>query len=757
MKKRYFFLFILFISAVYNLSYAQHLVIQAEAGTYASTTKVESEYAGYTGSGYINTANAVGAYLEIEFSVKNGGADTIFIFYGMSKTDDRSANVLLNNVKIIDSLAFPSTGAYTTWKAVSFVADLAKGTNKIRLVARSANGLTNIDRFEISDEQGVMQYQLTTNISGKGTITRDPNSLYYDAGTVVTLTAVPDAASASIFLGWTGDATGTNPTATVTMSAAKTVTASFKSTIHGNYYISPSGSDATGDGSKANPFYTLQKAVDLVNAGDSIICAGGTYNYTARVNIGAVGSADEMITLTSAKGEHAVFDFSGMADDDANQGMRLTGSYWHFYNFDIKGAGDNGLLIERNKPTGGSYADVVGLTDQAHDNLIELCNFYENRDAGLQMKNMATYNKIINCDSYYNRDATDGDADGFAPKLTVGTGNYFWGCRSWQNSDDGWDLYLKCTEDNFPDDMTTVIENCWTAMNGFYKTGAEGSGNGNGFKLGGSSGKDQRHNAILRRCLSFDNLQKGFDQNNNTGNMTMLNCTGFAKAYVSNSSHFTYRFDGSTLASGKAITATNCISIGDGLPRKTSAYAECELLSATITSCDWLATADDFVSIDTTGFRGARKADGSLPDINFMHLKATNTKYIDKGVLADGIKYVGTAPDMGCFEYGMSTDVKTDKPVLATKYVLAQNFPNPFNPTTRIQFSVPATENVSLKVYDVLGNEIATLINEEKASGTYNVVWNGADNFGRKVTSGIYFYQLKTPNYSETRKMIMMK
>lgn len=83
---------------------------------------------------------------------------------------------------------------------------------------------------------------------------------------------------------------------------------------------------------------------------------------------------------------------------------------------------------------------------------------------------------------------------------------------------------------------------------------------------------------------------------------------------------------------------------------------------------------------------------------------------------------------------------------------LFQNYPNPFNPSTTINYSVPELSIVTLKIYDVLGNEIATLINEEKPAGDYKITFI-ADN----LPSGVYFYQLKAKNYIETNKMVLMK
>ncbi len=87
-----------------------------------------------------------------------------------------------------------------------------------------------------------------------------------------------------------------------------------------------------------------------------------------------------------------------------------------------------------------------------------------------------------------------------------------------------------------------------------------------------------------------------------------------------------------------------------------------------------------------------------------------------------------------------------------TKFVLAQNYPNPFNPTTKIKYSVPQASNTTIKVFDVLGNEIETLVNEEKPVGTYELTWNAAN-----LPSGVYFYQLKAGSFIETKKMILLK
>jgi hypothetical protein len=89
---------------------------------------------------------------------------------------------------------------------------------------------------------------------------------------------------------------------------------------------------------------------------------------------------------------------------------------------------------------------------------------------------------------------------------------------------------------------------------------------------------------------------------------------------------------------------------------------------------------------------------------------------------------------------------------MPTIYFLSNNFPNPFNPSTKIKYSIPQSSNVVIKVFDILGNEIETLINEEKSAGTYEVKWN-AEN----LPSGVYFYQLNAGEFVNTKKMILLK
>ena len=93
-----------------------------------------------------------------------------------------------------------------------------------------------------------------------------------------------------------------------------------------------------------------------------------------------------------------------------------------------------------------------------------------------------------------------------------------------------------------------------------------------------------------------------------------------------------------------------------------------------------------------------------------------------------------------------------EKPTIASSFLLYQNYPNPFNPTTSISYQLPMISHVSLKVYDVLGKEIKTLVNERQNAGIHNLTFNGSN-----LPTGIYFYRLQAGNYTQTKKLILLK
>lgn len=357
----------------------------------------------------------------------------------------------------------------------------------------------------------------------------------------------------------------------------------------------------------------LLSALNNVKAGEAIFLNGGNYIINDKITLSKSGASGSEITLIGqTEGTRAKLDFSTMSENSANRGLTVTGNYWHIKGIDIFAAGDNGMFISGN------------------NNLIEFCTFSENADTGLQIGNGASNNIILNCDSFFNADSSIENADGFACKLDAGTGNKFIGCRAWQNLDDGWDGYLRGT-----DNITTTYENCWAIKNGYLKNGTKGLGDGNGFKTGGSDDKLLKHNAIYKNCLAVGNVYDGFDHNSNRGNVTIYNCSAYDN--------------------GKNYSFSNTNPLEKLTIKNSSVLGTLGSVSASnidITNNSWqngiIVTSEDFISIDYTELISARNADGSLTNITFFHLK-TGSDLIDKGIDV-GLSFSGSAPDLGPFE-----------------------------------------------------------------------------------------------------------
>jgi hypothetical protein len=358
----------------------------------------------------------------------------------------------------------------------------------------------------------------------------------------------------------------------------------------------------------------LLSAIQSVEAGSTIYVRGGTYYFGETITLDQSGNQSNLISLSKHPDdtERPMLDFSAMSESSSNRGLNLQGDYWHIYGIDVRKAGDNCLYI-----TGSN-------------NEVEFSTFSECADTGVQLANGASDNLIKNVDSYYNADSSLENADGFAAKLDVGDGNKFYGCRAWNNLDDGFDGYLRGA-----DNITTTYENSWVIRNGYLKDGSLGAGDGNGFKTGGSDGKDLKHNAIFINTIAAGNAVDGYDHNSNRGEVTIYN--GIAHNNGRN-----INFSSSNQAS--KLTVKNTISMGASDSLKAS--------SIDIEANSWQdgrsATESDFVSVDIDELLAPRKADGSLPDVNYFKL-ANDSDLIDTGVDV-GLPYNGSAPDIGAFE-----------------------------------------------------------------------------------------------------------
>ena len=140
------------------------------------------------------------------------------------------------------------------------------------------------------------------------------------------------------------------------------------------------------------------------------------------------------------------------------------------------------------------------------------------------------------------------------------------------------------------------------------------------------------------------------------------------------------------------------------------------------------------------------------------HLLSLNIDGLENGVYHANVWLMSNGGEMVVpVELVVSGIVSTDDNQRPTKYALEQNYPNPFNPVTSIQYALPEATDVRIIVYNVLGQKVVTLVEEHKNVGYHNVMWTGTDQLGNAVSSGVYLYRIETANFSDVKKLMLLK
>ena len=413
-----------------------------------------------------------------------------------------------------------------------------------------------------------------------------------------------------------------------------------------DYYVSPSGSDSNPGTSMAQPFGTVQRAVDAPSPGDTVWFLGGTYKNSKQIKITKSGTSDsQRINFFAYQNQVPVIDFStyvsaNTASDQPT--ILITGSWLHFKGLEVA----NGAV----QPSGSHSNDAVRASN-THDNIFELLNIHHNFGPGLFIDGGTGGHQILNCDSHdnYDKNGSQGDGqngDGFGVHYQMtGPSTVLRGNRAWINSDDGYDLISQ--------EVPVTIENCWAVMNGYANGGSTrpSSGNGNGFKAG-SSKTGIRH--VLQQNVAWKNGAAGFYANHSSGGNTWLNNTSYMNsvqynmlASPANDTSMTI-----TLTGALAHKMRNNIGFPDKNTNMGGVDSQFNTWDLGITEAN-----NDFASTMDTGYAGPRQADGSLPNINFMKL-AAGSPLIDKGTDV-GLRFTGAHPDLGAYEYGLASNTGT--------------------------------------------------------------------------------------------------
>ncbi|GIE98595.1 silent information regulator protein Sir2 [Paractinoplanes rishiriensis] len=352
------------------------------------------------------------------------------------------------------------------------------------------------------------------------------------------------------------------------------------------YYVAPNGNDSNA-GSQAAPFATIQKAISVVAAGDSITVRGGTYALTSNIQITKSGTSSAPITLAAAAGERVVIDGEalgytpgavGSTIPAAQRGaIHMEASYWRI----------SGLEIVH-----GPYGVYCA---NCNNNTFERLVTHDNYETGFQLQNSSANNQIINLDSYHNRDPRKNgeSADGLGIKEGSGSGNVVRGARLWNNIDDGFDAYA------FTSPIT--IEGSIAYGNGYNRWSIPNfSGDGQGFKMGGSGGDGPAANHTVTNSMAFANAAHGFTDNGNTGTITFSRNTAYQNVKTG------FDVDGgstSRLTANLAISNATAVALG----------------SSTASGNSWnIGGTWTPASTDQGTITGARNADGSIRTSNFL-------------------------------------------------------------------------------------------------------------------------------------------
>ncbi|MBE0679713.1 MAG: T9SS type A sorting domain-containing protein [Bacteroidales bacterium] len=470
------------------------------------------------------------------------------------------------------------------------------------------------------------------------------------------------------------------------------------------YYLSPQGDDLKGNGSINYPWFTLEKAWKAASAGDTIFLRGGTYAFTTMQDLtGKDGLSGKLIKIWAYPGEKPVITKGSIFDmQDQSNLIYIESDYLHL----------KGLEICHFAQKSGIRASsaLFGFTSNS---IFENLDYHHN-GLGMVIRGNSTSNLILNSDFHHNYDPYNPDpychADGLdIAETPEGTVNTVRGCRFYANSDDGLDLWNN--------EGIVVIENCWAWRNGYREDGLTAGGDGAGFKLGATESTYYSvYKRILINNLSVSNRNFGITQNAAT-----------CKMFICNNILFDNKKTGIYFSASWG-DAQHVIRNNISYKNVTDAAIGIKLPSVDHNSWQpgFTITDQDFKSVDPTQLVRPRKPDGTLPDIDFMHLVA-GSDLIDTGIDV-GLPYLGGAPDLGAFETMPPAPVVANQPPVVSIS----------SPSSSTSFTSPATITIDAAASDPDGAIIKVEFFQgnvkigEQITTPYSISW-------KEVPEGTYF------------------
>ena len=509
------------------------------------------------------------------------------------------------------------------------------------------------------------------------------------------------------------------------------------------------------------PWKTIQHAAKIMVAGDTVFISSGIYHE--QVLTEQEGNAVQgHIVFSALPGEKPVIDGSNVTT--GGTGFIIGHSYIKLIGLEIQNWSDTGIWLDGAgfvKITDCKVHDVVfgiGAGNGTHDfvlNRVEIYNFDLYGFDASPSGGADCYNGTFNdCAAHSGRDPEQ-NVDGFA--LGHGTQHNFEfnRCQVYEVYD-GFDISSRNTRLN-----SCLAHDCW---NGDYKLWQD--------------------KITLVNCIGYDSPGSivELDWDEQPGAVSLMNCTFFnAQTYtiwIENPAD-TLNMSNCILAGGDNIAlAFEQMGVANYVgdynifqndnPNRiiVVGYTD-EFTLNQVKSGDWTTySGQDAHSITVDNATKLFVDPGNLD----LHLKP-NSPAIDTGTNTnttaadfDGnLRPWGAGIDIGAYEYSGATGIynKTSLKKSPPSFALHQNFPNPFNPETRIWFEITnnskALTNVSLKIYNLQGQLVRSLLDEKKSPGVYTVQWNGLDDSGEKVATGVYLYSITAGDFKATKKMAILK
>ena len=518
------------------------------------------------------------------------------------------------------------------------------------------------------------------------------------------------------------------------------------------YYVDKNHASASDSnpGTESQPWATIQHAAETLVAGETVYIRAGV--YYENIYFDNSGTEGNFIVFSAYAGEKPVIDGTGVTE--SQNGMIINQSYLKITRLEIRNWEENAMWIEGADHLEISDCEVhdvyygIGLSAGTHDFELNRVVAHHFSLYGFDASPDGTdcYNGTFNdCVAHTGRDS-EANVDGFA--LGHGTQHDF--------------VFNRCTTYNVYDGFdissrNSTLNNClaYDCWNGAYKLWAD--------------------QVTLINCIGYNCSESvlELDWDEDPGTTTLMNCTFY------NGQTYTIRVESEL----DGLNMSNCILAGGdniGLLFEETGignyHGDYNIFHNNNSERAIVVGYEDEFSLDQitdgswTGFSGqdahslVASSDASLfvnpgqPDLHLL----SGSLAVDHGTGtgAPSQDYEGnprpsvSGYDIGAYEYQVGTNVKLTNysATIPLTPILCQNYPNPFNPCTTISFELPKASFASLKVYNVLGEEVAELVSDRLFGGMYEYQWQATG-----LPGGFYFYQIEAEHFQETRKMLLLQ